>query len=170
MEKIANSRERWITLIIMAAVWICAACTPVSGPEIRATGAWVRAVDIQQGNSGDAASTMATMMPGMSGATSAVYLTLQNTGSQADSLVSVSSDAAQSVEIHQTQMQNNVASMQKVDRLDLPAKSSVQLQPGGYHLMLIGVNRSLVAGGKITLNLQFEKSTPIQVEAEVRGP
>ena len=106
----------------------------------------------------------------MSAATSAVYLTIQNSGSQADRLVSATSQVAQSIEIHQSQVQDNVASMLKLDTLALPAQSTIQFQPGGYHLMLIGVNRALNPGDKISVDLQFEKSAPIQVEVAVRGP
>ena len=60
--------------------------------------------------------------------------------------------------------------MKKLDTLELPAQSTIQFQPGGYHLMLIGVNRNLNPGDKISLNLQFEKSATILVEAAVRGP
>jgi len=173
MNRIICDRGKWITLILTSLLWICAGCTPTAGARIQVTGAWVRAVNIQQGTSGNSSPSQATGMPGMpgmSGATSAVYLTIQNTGSQADRLVSVTSDVAQSVEIHQSQVQNNVASMQLLDTLELPAQSKIQFQPGGYHLMLIGVNRNLNPGDKITVNLQFEKSAPILVEAEVRGP
>jgi periplasmic copper chaperone A len=173
MEKIIHAGGKWIALIIISVLWICAGCTPSSGPQIRVTDAWVRAVDIQQATTGNDSSSQAIVMPGMpgmSGATSAVYLTIQNSGSQADRLVSASSEVAQSIEIHQSQVQNNVASMQKLDTLDLPAKSTIQFQPGGYHLMLIGVNRSLNPGDKIPVTLQFEKSAPILVEAEVRVP
>jgi periplasmic copper chaperone A len=181
MKKIINVGGKWIALIVISFLLICAGCTSSPGPKIQVTGAWVRAVNIQQATGmpgmSDATSMPgmpgmadATGMPGMSAATSAIYLTIQNTGSQADRLVSATSSVAQSIEIHQSQVQNNVASMQKLDNLALPAKSKIQFQPGGYHLMLIGISRNLNPGDKITVNLQFEKSAPILVEVEVRGP
>jgi periplasmic copper chaperone A len=185
MENTIRAGGKWIAVIMLSVLWICAGCTPTSGPEIHVTGAWVRAVNVQQGTTGNNSSSQATAMPGMPGmteatsmpdmpgmsdATSAVYLTIQNTGSQADRLVSATSQVAQSIEIHQSQVQDNVASMQKLDTLALPAQSTIQFQPGGYHLMLIGVNRALNPGDKISVDLQFEKSAPILVEVEVRGP
>jgi len=163
MKKNLELGGKWIGLIVISVLLTCAGCTSSPGPKIQVTGAWVRAVNTQQ-------ATSMPGMPGMTDATSAVYLTIQNTGSQADRLVSVTSAVAQSVEIHQSQVQNNVASMQKLDNLALPAKSTIQFQPGGYHLMLIGVKRNLNPGDKITVNLQFDKSAPILIEAEVRGP
>ena len=181
MKKIINVGGKWIALIVISFLLICAGCTSSPGPKIQVTDAWVRAVNIQQATGmpgmSDATSmpgmpgmTDATSMPDMSAATSAVYLTIQNSGSQADRLVSATSDVAQSVEIHQSQVKNNVASMLKLDTLALPAQSKIQFQPGGYHLMLIGVNRNLNPGDKISVNLQFEKSAPIPVEVAVRGP
>jgi copper(I)-binding protein len=185
MKKIISVGGKWIALIIISFLLTCAGCTASPGPEIQVSGVWVRAVNIQQGTSGNNSSSQATAMPGMPGmtdatgmpdmpgmsnATSAVYLTIQNTGSQADRLVSATSMVAQSVEIHQSQVQNNVASMQRLDTLELPAHSTIQFQPGGYHLMLIGVKRALNPGDKISVNLQFEKSAPIPVEVAVRGP
>ena len=173
MKKIMHVGGKWIAFIVISVLLTCAGCTPTSGPQIQVTGAWVRAVNIQQATSmpGMPGMTDATSMPGMPGmsvATSAVYLTIQNTGTQADRLVSAASQVAQSVEIHQSQVQNNVASMKLLDMLELPAQSTIQFQPGGYHLMLIGVNRNLNPGDKISVNLQFEKSAPILVEVAVR--
>ena len=146
MKKIMHVGGKWIAFIIISVLLTCAGCTSSPGPKIQVTGAWVRAVNIQQAT-GMPGMSDATSMPGMSVATSAVYLTIQNTGSQADRLVSATSQVAQSIEIHQSQVQNNVASMKLLDTLELPAQSTIQFQPGGYHLMLIGVNRSLLSRG-----------------------
>lgn len=54
--------------------------------------------------------------------------------------------------------------------LEVPAKGQVELKPGGYHVMLIGVKRDLKVGDKFSLELQFEKSGAITVEAEVKQP
>ena len=182
MKKIRYAGGKWFALIVISVLLTCAGCTSSPGPKIQVTGAWVRAVSLQQGTSGNSSATSmpgmpgmtdATSMPGMPGmsdATSAVYLTIQNSGSQADRLVSASSGVAQAIEIHQSLVQNNVASMKLLDTLDLPAHSTIQFDPGGYHLMLIGVNRNLSPGDKITVNLQFEKSAPLQIEVEVHGP
>jgi copper(I)-binding protein len=54
--------------------------------------------------------------------------------------------------------------------LEVPAQDEVLLKPGGYHVMLIGIQRDLAVGDAFTLDLQFEKSGSLRVEPEVREP
>ncbi|MCK5427980.1 MAG: copper chaperone PCu(A)C, partial [Anaerolineales bacterium] len=106
----------------------------------------------------------------MDGGNSAAYMTIANKGRQADRLVTVKSDAAQAVEIHISEMVDDVMTMHQVDGVDVPAGGQVELKPGGLHIMLIGLSRDLKAGDQVSLSLGFEKSGEIKVEAEVRAP
>ena len=54
--------------------------------------------------------------------------------------------------------------------IEVPAGGQVELKPGGYHVMLIGLTRDLTDGEKFPLTLQFEKGGEVTVEAEVRQP
>lgn len=58
--------------------------------------------------------------------------------------------------------------MRKIDRLVIPAGGSVELKPGGYHLMIIELNQELKAGTKIEITLNFERAGPMKVTFEVR--
>ena len=58
--------------------------------------------------------------------------------------------------------------MRKIDSLEIPAGGTVELKPGGYHIMLIDLNRELVAGEKVDITLKFEKAGDVKVTAEVR--
>lgn len=58
--------------------------------------------------------------------------------------------------------------MQPINRLEIPAQSTVRLAPGGYHIMLIGLNRTLNPGDSIRLKLGFEQSGEIEITAAVR--
>ena len=61
--------------------------------------------------------------------------------------------------------------MQKVDGgLDIPAGQTVEFKPGGYHVMLIGLKRSLVPGDRFALQLVFERTGTIKVDSEVGQP
>ncbi len=103
--------------------------------------------------------------------TSAAYLVLNNTGASADKLLSASSPATSEVEIHTMYMDGDVMKMRAIDKLDLPPNSKVELKPGmGYHLMLLGLKEPLKVGGKITLQLQFEKAGKVDVTAKVEVP
>jgi hypothetical protein len=79
-------------------------------------------------------------------------------------------DVAASVEIHESSMGDDGAmSMQPVDRLDLPADDDLVLEPGGYHLMLLDVDR-LEVGDTVEVTLSWEQAGDMTIEAEVVAP
>jgi copper(I)-binding protein len=97
------------------------------------------------------------------------YLTL--TTATADRLVSVSSDKANMVQIHESRIESGMMMMNELrDGLPLPAGETVALAPGGNHLMLMGVAEPLVAGDTVALTLTFESSPPLEVTATVGQP
>jgi periplasmic copper chaperone A len=59
--------------------------------------------------------------------------------------------------------------MQPVARVEIPAGGSLRLEPGGYHLMLVGLRKDLSAGDTIELSLRFEKAGEVTVTAQVRA-
>jgi len=139
-------------LLILAAIGL-SACqqSQAEGPNLSASDAWGRP------------------SPGMAGA-GAVYVVLENKGSQADRLISAASDAAKMVEIHESYLENDVMKMRPVEGgLEIPAGAKVELKPGGYHVMLMGLTAPLEAGNKITVTLRFEHSGDLPVEVEIRG-
>jgi len=98
----------------------------------------------------------------------AAYLTVQNAG-EADRLVAVSGDVAERVELHTHRMENNVMQMRQVDAIDVPAGGAATLQPGGLHVMLIGLKQPLKEGEHFPLVLTFEKAGEVSVEVTVEG-
>ena len=58
--------------------------------------------------------------------------------------------------------------MQPIERLEIPAGATVELKPGSYHIMLIGLKQELKAGETIEITLTFEKAGDVKVTAEVR--
>lgn len=100
--------------------------------------------------------------------TAAGYLTLVNTGTQADRLLSVSSEAAERVELHGSQVQGGVRRMRTLgDGLALPAGARVALAPSGTHLMFIALRQPLVAGQTVRATLHFEHAAPQVVDFQV---
>ena len=88
-------------------------------------------------------------------------------------LVGAASPSASVVEVHEMSMKDNVMSMRAVDELPLPAGKTVELKPGGYHVMLIDLAKPLAAGDKVPVTLTIvgkdgTKST-LEVKAVVRG-
>ncbi|MCZ7566495.1 MAG: copper chaperone PCu(A)C [Burkholderiales bacterium] len=87
-------------------------------------------------------------------------------------LVGAASPAAKQVEIHEMAMVNNVMRMRPIKELALPAGKEVELKPGGYHVMLMGIERQFKKGDviPITLSIRGKDGTvqTVEVEAEVR--
>lgn len=99
----------------------------------------------------------------------AAYMVLENSGSEDDKLVSVTTDVAMMVELHETKEVNGMMEMAPVSGgIVIPANGQVELKPGGYHVMLMQLNEELVAGDTINLTLQFENAGEMQITAEVR--
>ena len=99
----------------------------------------------------------------------AAYMVITNSTGQADALLSASTPAASSVEIHQTTTDaSGMTAMQPIARLDVPAGATVKLEPGGTHLMIMGLTKPLAVGDKLELDLVFEHAGKVVVEAEVR--
>lgn len=99
----------------------------------------------------------------------AAYLVIRNASAVDDALVGASSPAATTVEIHETTADDSgMMAMHPVERIPIPAGGSVELKPGGFHIMLIGLTTPLEVGSKIDLTLKFASSAPVTVQAEVR--
>jgi copper(I)-binding protein len=98
---------------------------------------------------------------------SAAYLTVHNTGAETDHLIGVATDAAAKAELHLSKMENGVASMAAVPSLELAPGATVEMKPGSYHIMLLGLKAPLAAGQTIALTLTFEKAGQVQTTAKV---
>ena len=98
----------------------------------------------------------------------AVYVFIENRGTEADTLLGATSDAATTVELHETRQEGGVMRMRPLPKVDVPAGGRIEMKPGGQHIMLLGLTRDLHPGDKVTIRLRFEKSSEQTVEAEVR--
>jgi copper(I)-binding protein len=121
-----------------------------SAPGMTVTNAWVReTTDVTRPGGG--------------------YLTLTNGTEEADALVGVTSPAAMSVQVHETFADaSGMMAMRPIAQLPVPAGGSVELKPGGYHLMLMGLKQPLAAGQTVELTLTFEHAAPVTVQAPVK--
>jgi copper(I)-binding protein len=95
--------------------------------------------------------------------TGAAYLTVRNGGDQDDRLIGVSSTVADKAELHSSVMQDGVMKMRAVEALDVPAHDEAVLEPGGLHIMLIGLKAPLEEGKSFALTLEFENAGEIEV-------
>ncbi|MFN4141418.1 copper chaperone PCu(A)C [Aestuariivirga sp.] len=97
----------------------------------------------------------------------AAYVSLMNHGAEADRLVSAASPAARSAEVHKTELVDGVMKMMAAGPLELPAYGTLEMKPGGYHLMLMGLKQPLKEGEILELTLTFEKAGALEVKVPV---
>jgi protein SCO1/2 len=108
--------------------------------------------------------------PGVS--TGAFYMDLQNDSDVSDRLVGVSADLCSVAEIHSMTMDDGVMSMgpATADTLEFNSDSPLSLEPGGHHIMCMGLSSQLTEGAEIDVELEFETADPVQVKVIVGQP
>ena len=143
-----------ILLLVLVGV-LLAACGP-KGEGVQAVDLWARS--------------------GMKDGNSAAYMMLTNYTDADVALVGASSDVAAAVEIHLSSMgADGVMQMQKQESVGIPAGKALELKPGSYHVMFIGLTKDLAVGDEVTLTLHFDGyddvtvTIPVQDAAEMGG-
>lgn len=99
----------------------------------------------------------------------AAFMTLTNGLNQECRLVGATSPVASSAEIHAHTHQNGTMSMRPVDEVVLPKGGSISFEPGGYHLMLFGLQKSLLDGEEYRVTLLFEGCPKVTVTMPVHS-
>lgn len=106
--------------------------------------------------------------PTAPGAAGAAYLSLENSGGEADKLVSAASSVAGTTQLHQTIDEGGVMKMREAaGGVELAPHATVAFKPGGYHIMLMNLKHPLREGEHIPLTLTFAKAGSIGVEVYV---
>jgi copper(I)-binding protein len=98
----------------------------------------------------------------------AVYVVIENHTTQRRSIVSGTSDIAQTVELHEMKMDHTVMRMTPVPKVDIPAKGKATFEPGSLHIMLFGLKKRPMVGDTVTVNLALDDGTMVLVTATVR--
>ena len=106
----------------------------------------------------------------MQAGNSAVYMVVINRGSTEQRIVGGSSEAAPSVTVHQSRMEDGLMVMRDVDSIEVPAEGQFAMQPGGFHIMLVDVRRPLAVGDAIVLTLQFADGESLSFAVPVYDP
>jgi len=92
------------------------------------------------------------------------YLSLFNIGKVDDRLLSATSDVSERVEIHSMSMTNGIMKMRRLaDGIAIKSKALIDLKPGGYHLMFVGLKAPLMKEQSFNVKLKFEKTGEIDV-------
>jgi len=99
---------------------------------------------------------------------SASFMTLKNDSDKEIALIKASSDVAKTVELHEHVHEDGMMKMRQVPKIIIPAKGTTELKPGGYHIMLIGLQRKIKSGDKVELNLEFDNGDKETITATVK--
>jgi copper(I)-binding protein len=95
-------------------------------------------------------------------------MTIRNKGDAVDRLTGGKTPVAGKVEIHEMSITDGIMKMRALENgLELPPDGEVALKPGGYHIMLIGLESPLKEGTKVPMTLTFEKAGTVDVELSV---
>lgn len=97
----------------------------------------------------------------------AAYMTITTEGQETDRLVGVESDAANRVELHTHLMDNGVMKMRPVEAIEIAPGEPTLLQPGGLHVMLMGLKAPLRLGESFPMTLVFERAGRVEVEVKI---
>ena len=102
---------------------------------------------------------------------SAAYLSITNHGGTADRLLAVESSLAHKTELHTMDVTNGVMKMRQIDGgIAIPAGKTIQLAPGGFHVMLIDLKAPLNADESYQVTLTFEKAEKVTLTGLAKRP
>jgi len=132
-------------LLILTGVLLLSACGPEKGIEVHS--AWAR--------------------PAGQGENGALYFEIRNLSSMPDVLTGASSDAAQTVEIHESKLSGDVMQMDMISTLPLEPYANVAFEPGGLHIMLVNLKEELKLDDEIEVVLLFKNHQDITVHVVV---
>jgi len=97
----------------------------------------------------------------------AAYLTIVNRGAGLDWLVSVEASLATRAGLHRTLNENGVMKMRPAGPIEIPPGAALGLEPGGLHVMLMGLQSPLVEGESFAMTLIFERAGPLVVTVPI---
>lgn len=140
--------NRWQAILLAAALALSGVAAAGDAPELEFSDAWVRALP-----------------PGMG--MTAGFGSLHNSGARELQLVAYSSPQFASVSLHRTETVDGVSRMREVPELRLGAGETLELAPGGYHLMLMKPRGGVHAGEQVTVVMQAADGAAFEFELPV---
>ncbi len=106
-------------------------------------------------------------MAGKTGEVTGGFMSIKNTGQAADRLLGAACGAAMMTQVHETTMDGGVMKMREVTAIEIPARGTVELKHGGYHIMLMDLKQDVKAGETTACTLKFENAGEVTLELQV---
>ncbi len=98
----------------------------------------------------------------------AMFMTLDNHSATQHALLAAKGTVSEAIELHEHKHENGMMTMRQVEKIEIPANGNAALEPGGYHVMLIGLKKNLKPGDKVAIQLLFEDNSTQNIEPEVK--
>jgi len=137
---------RRILRLVLTIVFLLSGCAAPATEGVEVRDAWSR--------------------PAAQGGNGVVYFTIRSPA--ADELIGVASDVADAVEMHESLMSGDVMEMHQLQSVPLKAGQDVAFEPGGLHVMLIGLKQDLKAGDTFEITLGFKNHEDLTVRVAVQ--
>ena len=99
---------------------------------------------------------------------SAIFMKIENRSNKIVNLIKAESNIAKNVELHTHTISNGMMKMYQVEKIAIEANSETALQPGGFHIMLIGLNKKLKENDIVEVKLIFSNGEETQIKAPVK--
>lgn len=97
----------------------------------------------------------------------AVFFVVKNGGDEDDAIVGASTDAADTVELHETVTEGASTKMQQVEQIDVAAGEETALEPGGLHVMMMDLTGELALGDTFEVEIEFQNAGKVTFDVEV---
>ncbi len=100
----------------------------------------------------------------------AAYMTVSTCGAEPDRLISLSTTVAEMAHLHTSYVESEITKMAPVEAIEIVPGEPTALEPGGLHVMLMGMKGALAVGSVFPMTLTFERAGTIEVQVTVHGP
>ncbi len=158
-------RRLAVALLMAIGVLITAAGCSRPGPET--TGPEIAALEAQAGSGLTVRNAyMPAPVPGRQ--MGVIYLELDNASRRDRELILLETSVAEIAEVHRSIYEDGTMRMRKIQHLSIPAGQSIQFEPGGYHIMLMQMDKSPEPPGSFGLQMIFDGGEAIEVDVQVR--
>lgn len=139
-----------LSSLLLGTTLSCTALSANVSDSIEITGGYVRAVPASQ-------------------QISAAFMQIDNQDLSAHEVITATSSFAKTVELHTHTHDNGMMKMRQIPKIELPAGGSALLQPGGLHIMLIGLTKPLVPDAEVDLRVSFEDGSSKDLTLPVKA-
>lgn len=102
--------------------------------------------------------------------TSAAFMKIHNSGTEAVELVKADTNVSKVTELHNVKAEQGVMKMFQVPSMQIPAGATLELKPGSYHIMLIGLHNDITEGDKVSLAVEFSDGSTQQLSLPAMRP